>query len=83
MLRYLDLSGEPILSLGEFDVRELVDRIHKQFVPVEDTGIFFFTRKMADEFIEMASALCREELQALADGKTCMSSTEWSWERHS
>ena len=83
MLRYLDLSGEPILSLGEFDVRELVDRIHKQFVPVEDTGIFFFTRKMADEFIEMASALCREELQALANGKPCMSSTEWSWERHS
>ena len=83
MLQYRDLSGESILSLGEFDVHELVDRIHKQFLPVEDTGIFFFTREMADEFIEMASALCREELQALAEGKPGIGSTEWSWERHS
>ena len=83
MLRRLDLSGEPILSLGEFDAAELVERIWRQFTPVEDTGIFFFTREMADEFIEMASVICREELQKLADGKTGMSSSEWSWERHS
>ncbi|MBR6477612.1 MAG: hypothetical protein IKS85_04105 [Lachnospiraceae bacterium] len=83
MLQPISLSGEPILELGPFDVEELVGRIQNQFQPVEDTGIFFFTRKMADEFIEMAVAPCLEELKALADGKPGLGSAEWSWVRHS
>lgn len=83
LIRELDLTGEPLLAIAEFDVKELVTRVQNQFTPVEDTGIFFFTREMADEFMESAILLCREELQNLAEGKPGMNSDEWSWERHS
>lgn len=83
MLRQLDLSGEPLLSIAKYGVEELVERVKGQFVPVEDTGIFFFTREMAEEFIERAIVFCLNELRDLADGKPGLSSTEWSWERHS
>lgn len=83
MLGQVDLTGEPILSVAEYDVKELVERIWGQFVPVEDTGIFFFTREMAEEFIERATLFCLDELQRLSEGKPGLDSTAWSWERHS
>lgn len=83
MLKQVDLAGEPILSVAEYDVEELVERIQGQFVPVEDTGIFFFTREMAEKFIERAIIFCQEELQRLSEGKAGLGNAEWSWERHS
>ena len=83
MIRQADLTGQPLLSVAEYDVKELVERIKGQFIPVEDTGIFFFSREMAQEFIERAIIFCKEELQRLSEGKQGLSSFEWSWERHS
>ena len=83
MIRQIDLTGEPLLSVAEYDVKELVERVKGHFVPVEDTGSFFFTREMAEEYIERAIVFCKEELRRLSEGKPGLSSTEWSWERHS
>ena len=83
MIKQVDLAAEPILAIAEYDVMELVERIKGQFVPVEDTGIFFFTREMAEEFIKRAITFCKDEIQRLADGKAGLSNYEWSWERHS
>ena len=83
MIRQADLTGQPLLSVAEYDVEELVERIKGHFIPVEDTGIFFFTREMAEEFTERAITFCKEELQRLLEGQPGLSSTEWSWERHS
>ena len=83
MIRQLDLTGEPLLSVAEYDVKELVERVKGHFLPVEDTDCFFFTREMAQEYIERAMVFCKDELRRLSEGKPGLSSTEWSWERHS
>ncbi|MBR4731654.1 MAG: hypothetical protein IK081_02695 [Lachnospiraceae bacterium] len=83
LIRHQDLAGEPLLAVAEYDVKELVERIRGHFVPVEDTGIFFFTREMAGEFVERATVFCLEELQRFSEGKPGLGNLEWSWERHS
>lgn len=83
MIQPLDLSGEPILTVAEFNVRQFAANIRKQFQPVNSNEeCFFFTRDMADDFIERAAKLCRKELSDLAEGKEAMNSLEWSWVRH-
>ena len=83
MIRPLELSGEPILEVAEFDVNGFVNGIKRQFQIIDSNEeCFFFTRDMADEFIERAITLCKKELLNLAEGKPGMNSLAWSWERH-
>ena len=79
----MELSGEPILEVAEFDVNGFVNGIKGQFQTIDSNEeCFFFTRDMADEYIERAILLCKKELKDLTEGKPGMNSLAWSWVRH-
>ena len=78
-LAVIDLTGEPITELADFDMPELVKEVREQFVPVAETDLFFFTEKMAEELVERSVGFCLDELERLREGKEGLNSTEWSW----
>lgn len=79
LVQVVDLSGEPICALAEFDVPELVQEVEAQFSPVQDDRTFFFTPEMAEELVTRSTAFCLEELHALPAGGG-LDSRAWSWE---
>lgn len=76
----LNLSEEKLRELGEFDVLGLVEGVKKQFVPVDNKDVFFFTEDMADEFIHQAIDFCATELENLKNGNALIDSYEWAWD---
>lgn len=81
MVQAVEIEKEPITELAEFDVPGLVEEVRGQFVPIEEDNSFFFTKEMADEFIERATAFCMEEMKHLSEGKEGLDSVTWSWEK--
>lgn len=81
MVQAFSLENETIAELAEFDVPELVEEVRQQFVPMEEDVSFFFTKEMADEFIERSTAFCMEEMKNLSEGKKGLDSFTWSWEK--
>lgn len=75
----IDLNGEPLEQLAQFDVNELVERVRGQFIPVEDDGIFFFTREMVDEYIARAVKESLEEILRFLENKECLKCSENKW----
>ena len=75
----IDLTGEPLEQLAQFDINELVERVRGQFIPVEDDGIFFFTRKMVDEYIARAIKESLEEILRFLENKECLKCSENKW----
>ena len=65
MVRMQDLTGEPITELAKFDVPESS----------------FFTKEMAEEFVDRATIFCLKEIKNLLDGKSGLDSSKWSWEK--
>lgn len=81
MIRELDITGETLAQLAEFDAKGLAEEVRGQFTPMAEEEIRVFTREMADEYITRAAKFCVEELKTLSAGKPGMDSTEWSWEK--
>lgn len=81
MVQAFSLENETIAELAEFDVPELVEEVRQQFVPMEEDVSFFFTKEMADEFIERSTAFCLEEMKNLSEAKKGLDSFTWSWKR--
>ena len=75
----LDLTGESINELAEFDVPELVREVQTQFAPTPEKETSVFTQTMAQELVERSVSLCRKELQDLRAGLPGLNSAEWSW----
>lgn len=75
----LDLTGESINELAEFDVPELVREVQTQFAPTLEKETSVFTQTMAQELVERSVSLCRKELQDLRAGLPGLNSAEWSW----
>lgn len=80
LVQAVDLTAEPLCSLAEFDVPELVAEVGMQFFPVTDEHTFFFTPEMAEELVKRSTAFCLEELRTLQAGGG-LDSHAWSWER--
>lgn len=78
-LKAIDLTGEPITELADFDVPGLVEEVREQFAPVVETDIFFFTKEMAEELVERSVVFCLDELERLRAGKAGLNSLDWSW----
>ena len=78
-LQVIDLTGEPITELADFDVPGLVKEVSEQFVPVAETDIFFFSKEMAEELVECSIVFCLDELRRLKAGKAGLNSMDWSW----
>ena len=81
MVRMQDLTGEPITELAKFDVPGLVEEVKQQFVPIDEQESSFFTKEMAEEFVDRATIFCLKEIKNLLDGKSELDSSKWSWEK--
>lgn len=71
---------EALNELCQFDIKWLLQSIGEYFEPVEDDGIFFFTREMTDEYIAEAVKLCLKEMEALSCGKGFIDSYDNGWD---
>ena len=62
-----------------FDLERFLQEMRQDFEPYDKGEIFFFTEKMADTFIEIAAAVCQEELKALQSGSVLLDEMEYTW----
>lgn len=81
MVRVQNLAGEPITELAKFDMPGLVEEVKQQFVPSDDQESFFFTKEMAEKFVDRATIFCLKEIKHISEGKPGLDSLEWSWEK--
>ena len=61
-------ENERINKLCCFNTQWLIEATNEYFTQEKDGEIFFFTKEMADEFVELAVEACAKELEALRSG---------------
>lgn len=72
------LDQERIHELADFDTDSFAQSVREQFVQV-DGDVFFFTKEMAEEYIEKAVAVCIQELNAFEQGGTTVDAYKQAW----
>lgn len=75
-----DFESEPINRISSFDLQSLKASWDAFFAPVDDENIFFFTKKMTDEFISEAVRYCMEEIDNLSRGSEGADSYSLAWD---
>ncbi len=76
-----NITDEPIFEIYPFDVEQFSADFKTDFEPYSDGEAFFFTQKMADEYIKMAKEKCLEEIKALKSGTSTINELEWAWDK--
>ena len=76
------INEEPIFDIYPFDIVQLSADFKTDFEPYSDGEAFFFTQKMADEYIKMATGKCLEEIKALENGSFTIDEMEWAWDKN-
>lgn len=74
-----NFEKEPIYSVYPFEPYRFVNEMKEDFKPVGEEDIFFFTKEMADEYIQRAVIFCMEELKALENGKDGIDEYRYAW----
>lgn len=77
-----NITDEPIFEIYPFDVEQLSADFKTDFEPYNNGKAFFFTQKMADEYIKMATEKCLEEIKALKSGTSTINELEWAWNKN-
>ena len=77
-----DINKEPIFNIYPFDVAQLSTDFKTDFEPYNNGEAFFFTQKMADEYIKTATEKCLEEIKALENGTSIINELEWAWDKN-
>lgn len=72
---------EPINVLYPFGIHRLYDDLKSDFSASSDGDIFFFTKEMADTFIQRACDICDKELQAWRKEKSFVDAYDWAWKK--
>ena len=80
MIHEINLNEEPINEIGSFDRNRLLSDFSKYFIPVNYDDTFFFTKEMADEFIQQAVDICISEINAVRNGEKYIDSYDWAWD---
>ena len=73
-------SEEPLSRLALFYPEDAIARMDSFFTQDSEGDIFFFTREMADSFIEETAKDCLRELKALQNETYVMDSYDLAWE---
>ena len=73
-------NDELIASQCSYDIDWLMKSMAEYFLPVPEEDIFFFTKEMADAYIEEAVELCLKELRALKTGEAMIESYDNAWD---
>lgn len=77
-----DIETESIFDIYPFDLDQLSIDFNSDFKPYSNGKGFFFTRKMADEYIKIATQKCLEEIKALRSDSFAIDETEWAWDKN-
>ncbi|MBQ6863043.1 MAG: hypothetical protein IJO14_02270 [Clostridia bacterium] len=77
-----DVHKEALFSIYPFDLPQLQTDFAADFEPYCEGEIFFFTHKMADEYIAMATQHCIAEMQALQAGGFTFDEEQWAWDKN-
>ncbi|MBQ8574582.1 MAG: hypothetical protein IJ447_00860 [Clostridia bacterium] len=77
-----EIKEESIFEIYPFDINNLVKELKTDFQFYNDGKIFFFTKEMADEFIENTAVKCVNEIKAIRAGKTSINENEFAWNVH-
>lgn len=74
-----DFQKEEIYQLYPFCAESFLTDMEKDFINNPEGEIFFFTREMADEFIDFATKICVEEYQRIVMGGYTIDAYERAW----
>ena len=78
-----NFEKEPICDVYPFEPYRFLREMKEDFKTVAEKDweedIFFFTREMADEYIQRAVLFCMEELRALKNGEDGIDEYEYAW----
>ncbi len=72
-------TEETINRLYPFGIAQLIEDFNTDFEPVEDSEFFFFTKELADAFIESACEQSVKELEALDRGESYTDMYRSAW----
>ena len=75
-----NFEHEALAGIADFDPEFLLASMNRFFEEEGRGEIFFFTKEMADRYIELAAKTCLEELEALRGGASVMDSYDLAWE---
>ena len=74
-----DFAQVEINRIFDFDAQLLLKDTAGMFEPQGKGEVFFYTRRMADEFIERASAVCCREMKAIVNGGGRLRQEDYAW----
>lgn len=78
-----DLNGEALIEIYPFDLEQLKINFIGDFQTRYKGEIFFFTKKMADEYIGKATKMCVAEIEAIREGGYIIDEVKYAWLSHS
>lgn len=70
---------EEIFSIYPFGIEQLLHDLKEDFIHYSEGNIFFFTEKMADEYIKRASHICLQEVAAIKSGGVLLDEKQYAW----
>lgn len=76
-----DFEQESINRLYSFDVVGQINDLKNDFIPYNEGEIFFFTKEMADLFIEDAERICQREVEAIFHGGLLTNQELGAWKK--
>ncbi len=77
-----NINREPIFDIYPFDIKQLQEDLKEDFESCGNEEVFFFTQKMADEYIKLATEKCIEEIRALKSSTSVVDEIEWAWDNN-
>lgn len=78
-----DLNGEALMGIYPFDLEQLKINFIGDFQTRYKGEIFFFTKKMADEYIGKAAKMCVAEIKTIQKGEYIIDEEKYAWEARS
>lgn len=77
-----DMNGNALIEIYPFDLEQLKINFIGDFQTRYEGKIFFFTEKMADEYIEKATKMCVAEIEAIRKAGYIIDEEKYAWKAH-
>lgn len=74
------IESEEIAKMFKFGLVDFLLDMKQDFKPYSKGSIFFFTTRMADEYISKTVPVCLKEIKSLHTGGTLLNEHDWAWE---
>lgn len=76
-----NFAAEPLAAVSDFALPKFFAELRADFITPPPPGeCVYFTKAIAEEFLDRAVPLCRRELAALREGASVVDGRAWAWE---